>query len=412
MTPWGSREVRQYVDALRAEQKFKAADYIERVEGQRGELGRDSLLSFPLWLSMVAFLSERVDMEVSDFDTEGVGDYSLLLACGQAVAREECHRHHIESEREAERLKGVWAEMAWVLHKALRSGGGLLHIVELLGLSGVSMEDPLHGPARSMLMLQEDRVVGFVHEVFLEFWLAQRILESLTGPDINTELVATFLSFQRSPVTNRLIRHGIRRARVGSRAAAAMRDSYVEVADSDVFTKNQLVYLLGRIDGSHDTLSFLRDRWRDENEADFVRYSAAFAGVIAGDEAMEAEFYSRLDGDDVFDRINRGYHRYYYGDLSGREDSLPFFDDGSGSASGAMYQLLQRLSRKGSHHIRSRRIELLTLRRFFETRPVADFDFDELEIVLQSVGVEEGGSQEFRAGVQREVGLLRRSIAR
>ena len=81
------------------------------------------------------------------------------------------------------------------------------------------------------------------------------------------------------------------------------------------FVKNQLVYLMGRIDDSAATRNFLRNVWSSPGETQFVRYSAAFAATMLGEMSIEQEYYELLNSSPTDDEINRAYHLYYYGDI-------------------------------------------------------------------------------------------------
>jgi hypothetical protein len=97
---------------------------------------------------------------------------------------------------------------------------------------------------------------------------------------------------------------------------------------------------------------------------------------MVGEEEVERQFYQLLLTSNDDDAINRGYHLYYYGDVDIQEEDVPRPDDGSCIAVLTLRQLARRLGRCESRHLRLRRIELLTVRRFLETgrKPPADSD--------------------------------------
>jgi hypothetical protein len=111
---------------------------------------------------------------------------------------------------------------------------------------------------------------------------------------------------------------------------------------------------------------FLATIWNNRSEHDFVRYSAAHAAVALGVHSIEEEFYSELVTNDTLDRMNIWYHRSYYGDVQASEQRGYGLDDGTGPATRAIQQVLERLNRRQSRHLSLRRVELLTLRRFLE----------------------------------------------
>ena len=410
MLPWGPNEIADYVAALEGAGLTRAADYIRAVAGARtATTPHQSLLSFPLWLSMVTYLAEREgQLSIGDLSAAAENDYSLLLSCGQAVAMEECRRHGVSLDDGGPRLERVWADAAWVLYRSLRRDRVLLNAAELFDAIALPFDDSLRSPARSMLLEFGGKVVGFAHEVLLEFWLARRILASLSDAGTDPSEIIDMLSLQRSLITNRLVRHGIRRSGAVPRAAAALRSAYATLGDGAAFTKNQLLYMLGRIDGSDATQEFLGQRWSDGSEPLLVQYSAGWASVIAGDDAVETEFYARLRDDAEFSRINLGYHRYYYGDIYVPETQLPVIDDGVGACDGAVTQILDRLHRQQEHHRRLRRIELLTLRRFVESRALVTPLSSQLRDVCNAVTADcANQSAGQAAGIMSEVRELR-----
>jgi hypothetical protein len=163
-----------------------------------------------------------------------------------------------------------------------------------------------------------------------------------------------------------------------STVATHLRDAFWSAhlaAPRTVFVKNQLVYLLGRIDGEGaSTRRFLQNIWRSGENA-VIRHSAAFALTMVGAEDVEREFYHLLMTSSDDDAINRGYHMYYYGDVDIAEEDVPRRDDGS-IAPLTLRQLARRLGRTATRHLRLRRIELLTVRRFLETGRVPPADAD------------------------------------
>ena len=371
LRPWGDVEIEQYIAALEASGFARGAELIRHWR----RLGAiPGILSLPLWLSMIAFLGQdEYEHSGSAFQPQPLDEYELLSRCSDAVARRELTRQRA-SIQPAELFRW-WADIAWAIHTARREKRVLTE-TDLLRTIGHEAESPAFLVLASLLNVSSNRVHGYFHEVFQEYWLAFHLTQSILNESKAGHLVDLF-SYQRSVVTNRLLRMGLLKNDV-STVAAHLRDAFwsAELASARaVFVKNQLVYLLGRIDGEgSNTRSFLRNIWKSGENA-VIRHSAAFALTMVGEEDVESEFYQLLltSGDD--DAINRGYHMYYYGDVDIREEDVPRRDDGSVAAL-TMRQLARRLGRNAPRNLRLRRIELLTLRRFLETgrEPLADSD--------------------------------------
>jgi hypothetical protein len=334
------------------------------------------ILSFPLWLSMIAFVGEdEYERSGRAIQYEPVDEYELLSRCSDAVARGELKRQRA-SGIQPEDLFRWWADIAWAVHTA-RGEKRILPEPELLRIIGHQADSPPFRAIASLLNLSRSGVRGYFHEVFQEYWLAYYLTQRIHSGLDATHLVG-ILMYQRSVVTNRLLRMGLRKNDLG-RVAAHLRDAYwsAELASArTVFVKNQIVYLLGRIDGDGaETRRFLRNVWQSGVNA-VIRHSAAFALTMVGEEDIEREFYNLLLTSNDDDAINREYHLYYYGDVDMREDEVPRRDDASSPALATLRQLDRRLGRNEERHLRLRRIELFTVRRFLETgrQPPVDVD--------------------------------------
>jgi hypothetical protein len=399
LIPWDNEEIDQYKSALVSAGDRSAVHYIEsHSDDYRG------VLSVPLWLTMITFLSRRGGLVLESGE---VSDYALLSQCGQAVAEDELRRRISEGEPDTKRLLQAWRVAAWSIYMARRSGVPLPEdsLREVLRLD----TDAVWEACRSLLDERDGSITGFVHEIFLEYWLAEYIVTAMMPQSGAPAKLAEALSFQRSITTNRLVRQGIAYSGIAREAAAGLREAFWQAGEEQIFTKNQILYLLGRIDSSPACIRFLVNVWRSSSEPAFVRYSAAYAAVMLGVHSVEQEFYSELCENDTFDRMNRWYHRYYYGDLHADEKDGPGLDDGTGSAERAVEQLLRRLGRTQPRHLYLRRIELFTLRKFLTTRSLEVLDsevMERLNRIEQEVSLL-GDQPLYVAGVLAEVELIR-----
>lgn len=399
LRPWSSQHVTKYVDRLRHHERHRAADYVER----HVHLNRQ-FISYPLWLSILGYLAERSgSVSLAELNN----DIAALRMCARAVAEEECERHGLPPD-EAPSLERLWERAAWELRKS----GQPLSEDELFRRVGLPLEASWIAAFRSVLEpFSVDRVSGFFHEVFQEFWLAQHVAGVvMEGAALD---VLQVFGVWRSRLTNQILRGRLAVPESRQHAAAVLRRAYREATDADDLTKNQVLYVVGRIDDTAETRSFLRGVWRDENTPVFARYSAAFAAAIAGEETVERDFAEALENDSDLDSVNRGYHRVYYGDVPGFDErSLPFFDRGDGSAQLAIEALTRRLSESEVSNRRLRRIELLTLRRLIETHQDARVSDDIAGVVSDAVQPPLGFTSEgFSAGLQTAAQKLRDVVA-
>ncbi len=359
LSRWGEDELRAYCAALRRHGRDPAADYIER-NGDR----TPELLGVPLWLACAVYAVEN-GRSPAEGDS---GDYALLLNCADALAAAESRRRRL-TDRDAERLVAWWSSVAWQDNYVRRRGERLLTRDILSAADADSAQDP--EAARAAILSQLDEhggvVRGFHHDVFRDFWLAKGIVDALKGADEPRPAdLARLLAAQRTPLANKLIRAGVRDGGDrGGVAAARLRAAYAE--DTGEWPRNQILYLMGRINRSVETGAFLAAQWQDRDNDLFVRYSAAWAAALTGAQETERQFYAELCASDELDAMNRGYHRLYYEDSGLLRPGVPRSDDG-GPADNAVAQLLGRIGRDAPQYQALRRVELRTLLRFCETR--------------------------------------------
>jgi hypothetical protein len=407
LEPWGPPELSFFVEHLRAAGMQNGAAMLERwrADGQAPDL-----LTFPLWASMIAFLGERAPNDRPAAGDASLNEYQLLRACSDAVAEDEVRRQIASITSEG--LRRLWMRSAWHIHRARREGTRLLlsHLLRELGVAEQETEKALC----SLLEIRLDLVDGFFHEVFQEYWLSEFMIAKLTTEYAADEVPELF-QYQRSVVTNRLLRSGIQArgevTQVSERLREAFRNAELAGRHTD-FVKNQVVYLLGRIDESPPTRGFLRSVWGTSTETPFVRYSAAFAAAMLGERSVEQQYYDLLNSSVADDEINRGYHLYYYGDIDLKESEMPPRDDGQSRAEATLRRLADRLRRLGTRHRNLRRIELFTIRRFLETGRALPHGVnlrDRVEAVLAEAE-REALSPEFLAGVRNEVELIGRLL--
>jgi hypothetical protein len=291
----------------------------------------------------------------------------------------------------------------------------VLRVSQVREASGLVAASPLDRAALAVLDFIGDEIVGFFHEVFFNYWLAEHIVDRLVGETTTAEEIAELFSLQRSYVTNKLVRQRIESREDRSRVASRLREAF-DASDPlgprRVFARNQVLYLIARIDSSEATQRFVRSIWYSD-EAEFVRYSAAFSAVILGDTQVEDEYYQRLLHSPTTDRLNRGYHLSYYGDVAplAEAEAAPD-DDGASDAGRTLTTLFRRLARTESRHRRLRRIELLTIRRFLETGRGIPEDVGDPMGVLDRLTVEltASASSEFQRDALTEVDRIRKLI--
>ena len=383
LLPWDYSHIQEYIQALRNDGRNSAADFIEHLISE-GNL--PNFLSIPLWLSMLAFLGERASSATISNYHQLSDDYEILRTCSDAVAEDEINRHNIAGV-DKDFLRESWGRVAWVLHIARREGRGV-KVNDLEALIGFDQHSSKGRAVLSFLETIGVIVRGFFHEVFQEYWLAEYLVDQLVKENTAEKDIADLFRYQRSIVTNRLMRLRINTREDVSRISKRLREAFWAasgLADRVEFAKNQIIYLLGRIDTSPATKSFLSSIWNSSGEPPFVKYSAAYASIMQGDAKIESEYYNILSSSDSDDRINRGYHLYYYQDVDINESDMPWLDDNKDSAEDTLRNLFRRLSRVEDRYRNVHRIELFTLRRFLETGRTVPSDISDPESIINKV---------------------------
>lgn len=400
---WQEEDVTKYLLALEAKGKAKAhafiSDYVQRREFP-------DFITLPLWLSMLTFLTERSGTDNLTIDLTASPPYELLRLCADAVAEDELNRQGVSSATR-EDLTSLWGRCAWLIQKSRRDRKAL-RIRDLETDLDIQESTPLGKAVFAPLDTFGDQVYGFFHEIFREYWLAEYLVDRLVDSQINAQQRAGYFSYQRSRETNLFVRLRIRSREnvevVSSRLREAIRLTG-SIAERSLFAKNQLVYLLGRIDESETNRSFLRDVWDSSEESAFVKHSAAFGAIMLGDPKIESEYYDLLKNSDSDDRMNRGYHLYYYKDVDVPESEMPVIDDGRSDGEHTMRQLFKRLSRSEGRNLSLRRIELLTVRRFLQTGRTVPSDISDPQAIVSRTVIDARShalSDVYINGVQEE----------
>jgi hypothetical protein len=355
---WDDKRLEAYAGALEKAGRELAA---EAVRGSMRLGRRPELISYPLWLTMLTYLAENEE----HFRLEPFDDLGLLRRTMGAVANVESRRH---GQDDVPALEAAWRRIAWKLHVRRREGHGPLTEAELANEVGLALGDACFIAACSLLDVGDGMVSGFRHEVVHAYWLGEEIAVRLPGA--GADEVVELLRWQRSAIANDAVRQRLRRDGRAPESVATLRSRFFDIPAGPPgdFVKNQILYFLGRLDDPTRSREFLAGVWRSD-EPEFVRYSAAFNGAMIGAAGVEEDYYHHLQDDADSDSLNRGYHMFYHGDIDLLETQMPYRDeDYSVPARRSVEVLIDRLRRDGPENKRLRRIELLTLRRFIETR--------------------------------------------
>jgi hypothetical protein len=383
---WDKTQVQRYADALRVAGKDRAAALVEQ---NIDEATLADFVSIPLWLSMLAYLAERDSGSVRIRQAINTRrGYNLLRICATEVAQDEAERQGLDQGVSPD-LQRIWRDVAWRLRKS-RGDGRPLKWSTVRQSLGIQASSQFESAVLAVLDAPYggEEVHGFFHEVFFEYWLAEYIVEQLSDTAVSPAQLAELFALHRSHVTNKLIRERIQAQEEASRIAARLREAYYEaggLGHARHSARNQILYLIARIDTGEATRELLRTSWRTESD-EFVKYAAAFSAALLGLEDVESEYALHLRDNPSADRLNRGYHLSYYGDTDPLNETAEVPEDtGASDALQTIIQLFKRLSRSEERHRHLRRIELFTIRRFLETGRAIPMDVQDPVGVIRDV---------------------------
>ena len=402
LKPWGTAELERYAQALSDAGLNLGASAVKRAIA--APHWRPRVIGYPLWLTMLVYLAE----EEQEPTVEQLDDYELVRRAMRSVGASELARQGgKESEQDA--LWQALGNTAALLQD--RRGGPPVMLAELRRRLGLEEQTPVMRSVLSFLELGAESARGFRHEVIHDYWLGEHIAAGLPGAD--GPRLLELLGTQRRVLANESVRRSLAELDKRAEAAETLRRHLDEIPEHPraQFVKNQMLYFLGRLDDSHATKEFLA-RIAGSQEPDFVRYSAAFTGAMMGAEGVERDYYRTLREDENSDRLNRGYHLFYHGDIDVPEEQMPYYDDASIRPERAVAVLIERLALTEAKNLRLRRIELFTLRRFIETRPPKTIDTHGLAEALEVVQAEDTGDAERDADILGEIAAIREALGR
>jgi hypothetical protein len=399
LTPWEDEQLARYAGALTDAGYILGAAAVRHViAAQR----RPTVIGYPLWLAMLVYLAE----EGEEPELKQLNDYELVRRTMRAVGVQELKRHGGDTADE-HALFAALGSTAWLLQT--RRHEGALALTELERHLHLR-DEPMMRAVQSFLDVADEAVRGFRHEVIHDYWLGQHIASALPGAD-GLRLLA-LLGSQRRALANDAIRATLALQDTTTQAVDTLRTRFDEIPNDPrtAFVKNQMLYFLGRLDDGSATQEFLARLSRSQ-ETDFVRYSAAFTGAMIGADGVEQDYYTRLREDPASDQLNRGYHLFYHGDIDVAEQDMPSYDDATVRPDRATIVLIERLKLTEPKHRRLRRIELLTLRRFIETRPPGLLEPAEVEPALAAVEAETNGGSQREADIRAEIAAIRIALS-
>jgi hypothetical protein len=244
----------------------------------------------------------------------------------------------------------------------------------------------------SLLRLNEsgDMILGFVHDQFMEYFVARRFVKQLDRGD---SAAAEYLEGQLSGDVNLFIKSiWEERSDEDNVATADVLSRLLLDSDSvlsqSVQGRANAVYYLSRIPGllARNVVTHHLHRVSREDPHTFVRNGARFSLVRQGDLEAESQLWSSLETDVVAASYNRRLHLEYFGDVS-MSPNPPAQDDGRSQWECTAQSLMKHLrNRSDPRFAYTRRIDIQTIRSLMSSRGVAGGiggpDFNDIEETL------------------------------
>jgi hypothetical protein len=424
LQPWDEATTQRYIrEFCRLQNREELAAETEKVFQEQP--GMEEISTNPLLLTLFLWVVQESEMSLP-LDVRG--KRTLFDKCLQMWAKRELARLGMNGTPDgrltAKSVLQGWELGAWEIYRSRFRSIGVLTMPEMLRkIANTRPELETICEREMFLGLFEirpysDQVTGMLHEQLLEHLTARAIVR---GMQENIYPFPGSLAHAIRYEINRIVRSiwGEAPSSELQNTLQHLWDAYTNALGGDSATstmqRNQSTYYIGRL-GLPDAVDYLRKADKIENNL-FVKLSIGFGLIKLCQFDVEEELYTKLVENGKWDIGNRGYHLVYYGDWQ-PEESPPYKDPGSVSWDNTMSALLRHIESPAARHVAIRRVELLTIRRFIETRgnpgPLDEETLHRIERAIRGFkgNSECGIPEEFYKQVEVEYGELRKAWER
>lgn len=230
----------------------------------------------------------------------------------------------------------TWADIAWTLFsRALYTRSR----IEALVLDDITDKLPLALQRAARSLLQSTANPGpaahqFIHYSLYEFLVAISFATRLCEACERRDHTAAMMLFHQD--MTREMRHytvnliPAHSTRIADRLEQFLAELYSLTRGREAPNRqtlsacNLMVYFLARCSGSQASAAYIR-KLLDPEADPFLRTSLYWAACRVNDVDVVLDYYRVLQADAGMRELNRGYHRYYYGDID-RTLSPPYSD--------------------------------------------------------------------------------------
>lgn len=366
--------------------KEKAEDYIRNFCEIRGEDGEytdkvrtllmnseqvSHILDSPLLVTMFLWIIEENRIDVKSVRSR----VELFRDCIRMMAMREADRgfgDQITSKDAISDMILLWSYFAWLFYEnklEMRtvSVRELLQDLQRVYLPrlGERYNESLF---EAVFDMAGDRVYGTFHEQFLEYLVANTLYHACME---KCDPYPEFLKYIMRPEINRNFREMWSDDTRDNKANVenALIEQYKENLGSDsneaVSKRVHAIYHISRL-ASDKRQEFLDWAFRVEDNTS-VKLSLYFGAIKMGNLEKEEEFYHLLISSKEYDEANRGYHLMYYTDAN-LGNSFPYLDDGKSPWGKTLDAFVRHFESRETAHYYLRRIDLVTMRFFIQSR--------------------------------------------
>lgn len=323
------------------------------------------LLDSPLLITMLLWVIESNRMNIPETISTRVQLFQTFL---YEMAKREIHR--TGSELEEESLVLIWSYFAWLTYKEKLFGRQAKIDDVFQKLQKQILPEYQFSYTTNLFDVlfdfEKSKVYGTFHEQFLEFLVANAFYHASLH---KREPYPDFLRYVVRPEINRYFRAIWQENLENEKELVATNifEQYLNNLSFDddkaVATRVHAIYHVSRLTCTKQE-DWLKLAFRVENHIS-VRLSLFFGSIKKGQLDKEDEFYHLLLSDSQYNAANRGYHLAYYDKPN--YGSMPFEDNG-GDWPNTLNAFLRHFHSLKIEQYYLRRIDLLTLYQFMESR--------------------------------------------
>ena len=335
-----------------------------------------SLIRNPLMAVMMAFLIHESDMQ---WPSEVEDKAALFKEFLDAWIKRETKRLNVPSNQgKIERdIRYSWHLAAWEIYQSRRNSEKLTidqlksKIKEQHHSVSYALLDSTCFCSLIVIQPVTKNVLGFAHEQFMEYLVAELFHKLCLNNDSRTE---KYLARAVTSEVNDFIKAIWGRSPVNEleKVVNGLEDRFNSISNniSGIQCKANIIYYWSRIPAREIQNDIRRHLWKVANNENhpYVRNGAFFALIRLGDKQAETYLYESLNTNNLADSYNRRLHLEYFGDVEPQGEP-PYEDDLRCAWNQTCEKLLEHVENNTKERfILSRRIDIYTIHSLMNSR--------------------------------------------